>query len=247
MNKFQDIKSVEETILIPLTALADFLIIAWTCAIQTKVVTRILISTWYRIWLEKYTSLNQNDHIMICHDMSSNVTMLNWKTFHDIWWHQVYVIKCHYKPGTRHWSRRHLIFRDISWNLMTFGLKIICHDISWHVMIWPLLIQRGSNLGLEEKSKMNLFFCGNAFWNISPPPPWKVFFSKFIISWTRHFKVFSQFPLGPNPDHKWLSPTLTTHDHVHIGQVLSCWSNVSRLRFDQNVSQLTNFGHSWET
>ena len=22
-----------------------------------------------------------------CYDMSSNVTMLNWKTFHDIWWH----------------------------------------------------------------------------------------------------------------------------------------------------------------
>ncbi len=29
---------------------------------------------------------------------------------------------------------------------------------------------------------------------------------------------------------------------VQLGQVFSCWSNVSRLRFDQHVSQLTNFG-----
>ncbi len=30
---------------------------------------------------------------------------------------------------------------------------------------------------------------------------------------------------------------------LQLGQVLSCWSNVSRLRFDQHGSQLTNFGH----
>ncbi len=29
---------------------------------------------------------------------------------------------------------------------------------------------------------------------------------------------------------------------VDLGQVFSCWSNVSRLRFDHHVSQLTNFG-----
>ncbi len=28
---------------------------------------------------------------------------------------------------------------------------------------------------------------------------------------------------------------------LQVGQVLSCWSNVSRLRFDQHVGQLTNF------
>ena len=29
---------------------------------------------------------------------------------------------------------------------------------------------------------------------------------------------------------------------VELAQVFSCWSNVGRLRFDQHVTQLTNFG-----
>ncbi len=80
------------------------------------------------------TSLNQIDHIMTFHDMSSNVTMLNWKTFHDIWWHLDGST-----PSDIWWQMG--TFGDISWHFMTFGLEIklfimICHDMSWYDPLW---------------------------------------------------------------------------------------------------------------
>ncbi len=37
-----------------------------------------------------------------------------------------------------------------------------------------------------------------------------------------------------------LTHSLTIHDQLQVGQVFSSWSNVSRLRFDQHVGQVTN-------
>ena len=83
---------------------------------------------------------------------------------------QVYVIKCHEPEGS--WNVfqfnmvtfddkwRHLMtFRDISWHLMKFLLKITTFItiLSWHVMIWPLLIQRGT-FGRREREDFT-------FWN----------------------------------------------------------------------------------
>ncbi len=64
----------------------------------------------------------------ICHEMSLNVTMLNWNVF-GVSWHMV-------------------IFGNILWHLMIFCDKsmlfiMICHDISWIVMTCHQPIQRG--------------------------------------------------------------------------------------------------------
>ncbi len=86
-------------------------------------------------------------------------------TFDDIW-KVAPLVKLIVQRAEKVKWRHSMIFRDISWHLMIFGLKImsfimICHDISWHVMIWPLLIQRGC-----------------LKWKSAPPRP-----SKIIPQW----------------------------------------------------------------
>ena len=68
-----------------------------------------------------YTFLNQTDHIMT----SSNVTMLNWKTFRNIWWHLDLV--------TFHDKTCHL-----SWYIITYhdNMQRSCGDIITTHQFW---------------------------------------------------------------------------------------------------------------
>ncbi len=93
---------------------------------------------------EAPTSLNQIDHIMTYHDMSSNVTMLNWKTFHDI------IIERHFMAFDDIFQFNMVTFHDIWSYLVTFHAKTCC--LSWYIMTchdkssWNdsiTLIQRG--------------------------------------------------------------------------------------------------------
>ncbi len=60
---------------------------------------------------------------------SSNVIMLNWKIFHDIWWHP---------PPPSNWSVGHMVvFGDIPWQYsgdFSWQNHVVYHDMSWHVM-----------------------------------------------------------------------------------------------------------------
>ncbi len=67
------------------------------------------------------------------HDMSLNVTMLNWKTFHDIWWH----LDCSAQSGSDFYDVLNIAFLS--------GLPTD-YDISWQIMKWLHLIQRGRPL-----------------------------------------------------------------------------------------------------
>ncbi len=100
----------------------------------------IAATTWFSIWgwLPLWITLTTSWHVIRCHHIK--LKDISWYlTFDDKW--------------------RHLMtFRDISWHLMTFGLKITsfimtCHDISW-----PLLIQRGRFWLICWKKKKNTIF-----------------------------------------------------------------------------------------
>ena len=98
--------------------------------------------------------------------MSSNVTMLNWKIFHDIWWyqnsHQVRVIKCREKCFNLTWWH-FMTYDDIWWHFhdiwwffreKTMSFIIICHDMSRQIIKW--LHQRLVLLGEKNNLYMVL-------------------------------------------------------------------------------------------
>ncbi len=65
-------------------------------------------------------SLNQIDHIVTCHQMSSfNLIWWHFMTHDDIWWH-------------------FMTYGDFSWQSY-----VVCHDMSWQIMKGLHLIQRG--------------------------------------------------------------------------------------------------------
>ena len=84
-----------------------------------------LLQLWICTQRLSGSASNLSESNWLHHDMSSNVTMLTWKTFHDIWWHL--------DGSTRSGTDRHFMtYDDIWWYFMT--KHVVYHDISWHVM-----------------------------------------------------------------------------------------------------------------
>ncbi len=91
-------------------------------------ILQYVMNWWFTRYGDIWWHMMILGYFTICHEMSLNVTMLNWNVF-GVSWHVV-------------------IFGNIWWHLMIFHDKtrlfiMICHDISWIVMTCPQPIQRG--------------------------------------------------------------------------------------------------------
>ena len=86
--------------------------------------------------------------------MSWHATMLNLKTFHDIWWYLD-----HSTQGeTFHDIWWYLVtFHDISWHMMSSGAKTYC--LSWYVL--------KSNIKFNICSIYQIMICHDKSWNDS--------------------------------------------------------------------------------
>ncbi len=132
---------------------------------------------------------------MTCHDMSSNVTMLNWKTFHDIWWNvfQFNMVTFHdiwWYLVTLHDIWWYLVtFQDktcrLSWYIMTF------HDMSWYDPFWfrevDLLFHSLHSHRLIENLKTSEWTESSTLFMLLRIPIWQI---KTGIVWA-YFKFWS--------------------------------------------------------
>ena len=74
------------------------------------------------------------------HDMSSNVTMLNGKTFHKIWWHLTSKLSsalCHQMS----WNvfQFNMVTFDDKWRHLMIFREISCHEMSFNLTWWHLM------------------------------------------------------------------------------------------------------------